>query len=107
MLKEAGRHGIPYNLGRSAVRHRRLVALVWLPVAVVTYGAARSLGGETVENFTTPGAESQDAINTLDDPASAATVAAAIDAVRSQPHGENVPPLRLSLDRRFRTADVQ
>jgi hypothetical protein len=103
LLKEAGRHGIPYNLGRSAVRHRRLVALVWLPVAVVTYGAARSLGGETVENFTTPGAESQDAINTLDDPASAATV----DDVRSQPHVESVPPLRLSLDGRFRTADVQ
>lgn len=100
MLKEAGRHGIPYNLGRSAVRHRRLVALVWL---LVTYGAARSLGGETVENFTTPGAESQDAINTLDDPASAATV----DDVRSQPHVESVPPLRLSLDRRFGTADVQ
>ena len=38
-----------------------------LLVAGATYAAARSLGGETVENFTIPGAESQDAIDTLDE----------------------------------------
>ena len=119
-----------YRLGRASVRRRRLVVVLWLVIAVGTIGAANTLGGEPVDNFEVPGSEAQQAIDvlderfpavagtsaqlvfavdegTLDDPAVAATVAAALVDVRGQPDVGSVSELERAADGRVALADVQ
>jgi RND superfamily putative drug exporter len=54
-----------YSLGRTAVRHRRLVVLIWLLVAIGLTLLARVAGGTLSDDFRVPGAESQAAIDLL------------------------------------------
>ncbi|HEX6311351.1 MAG TPA: hypothetical protein VF152_06960 [Acidimicrobiia bacterium] len=55
------------RLGRGAARHHWLVIGVWLVIAVGLVVAAKASGGETVDNFTIPGTQSQDAADLLED----------------------------------------
>jgi RND superfamily putative drug exporter len=57
--------GALYRLGRFAVRRRRLVVAVWFLIAVVTTGGAQLWGGDPVDDYRIPGAESQEAIDLL------------------------------------------
>ncbi len=54
-----------YRLGRSSARHNRLVVVAWLLTAVVLVLAGQAGLGGTVDNFETPGVESQEAVDTL------------------------------------------
>ncbi|WBB58718.1 hypothetical protein O7599_24245 [Streptomyces sp. WMMC500] len=56
-----------YRLGRFSHTRRRLVAAVWLAVAVAFGGAAATLSGSTVDSFSLPGTESQEAFDLLDE----------------------------------------
>jgi len=59
------RHGLLDRWGRYAARNPWRVILAWLAIAVVLGGAARSLSEGTVSSLTIPGAESQDALELL------------------------------------------
>ena len=54
-----------YRLGRASFRHRTAVGLLWLVVLVALGAGALTLRGETGNNFTMPGTESQRAIDAL------------------------------------------
>ncbi|MEX5637587.1 MMPL family transporter [Parafrankia sp. FMc2] len=55
-----------YRLGRTAYRRRRLVVTLWVvALALVGVGAA-TLSGQTSDEFSIPGTESQQAIDLLD-----------------------------------------
>ena len=56
-----------YWLGRFCTRHRVVVIVVWLAVALAVVGVARSVGQETNDNLTLPGTDSQAATNLLSD----------------------------------------
>ena len=92
-----------YRLGRFAYRRLRLVASIWAVALVLIAAGALTLGGRTVDAFSIPGTESQQALddlrrdlpdtggatltvvlrapagNTLDDPAMTPAVAAVMD----------------------------
>jgi RND superfamily putative drug exporter len=53
------------RLGRGAARRHWLVIGVWLLVAAGLIVAAKASGGETVDNFTIPGTQSQEAADLL------------------------------------------
>jgi putative drug exporter of the RND superfamily len=53
------------GLTRWCIRHRALVLLTWLVVAVATTAAAQAVGRHYASNFTLPGTESQRALNLL------------------------------------------
>jgi RND superfamily putative drug exporter len=55
------------RLGRGAARHHWIVIGLWLVIAVGLVFAAEASGGETVDNFTIPGTQSQDAADLLED----------------------------------------
>ena len=55
------------RLGRRAARHHWIVIGLWLVIAVGLVFAAEASGGETVDNFTIPGTQSQDAADLLED----------------------------------------
>ncbi|BCB88146.1 MMPL family transporter [Phytohabitans suffuscus] len=95
-----------YRLGRFAYRSRRLVALVWLAVAVLVGTAAAMLSGPASSSFSIPGTESQQALDLLEERfpelsaggASARVVFAAPDGEKvTDP--ENVAVIREVLDR--------
>ncbi|MDQ3611733.1 MAG: MMPL family transporter, partial [Actinomycetota bacterium] len=119
-----------YRLGRGSVRHRYRVIAGWVLVAVCASLASLTLGGDLVDRLAVPGSEAQRAVDvlderfpataggsaqlvfqapggTLDDPAPAAAVAAALADVRSQPHVERIGDLHLSADATIGYADVQ
>ncbi len=98
-----------HRLGVFAARHRRAVVVSWILVALVLVGANRTLGASTIDDFTVPGVESQQALDVLDarfperagatamvvfhtpdgsvtDPDAAAAIAATVDAVADLPH---------------------
>ena len=54
-----------YRLGRFAVRRRGRVAAFWALLLVVLGVGALTLGGKTVDEFTIPGTESQQALDDL------------------------------------------
>ncbi|MFG1603651.1 MMPL family transporter [Actinoplanes sp. NPDC049265] len=54
-----------YRLGRASFRHRRAVGALWLVVLAALAVGALTLRGETGNNFTMPGTESQRAIDAL------------------------------------------
>ncbi len=56
-----------YRLGRSCARHPFRVLGAWLAIAFVVVTLQGSVGGEYDDNFTLPGAESQHAIDILND----------------------------------------
>ncbi|QFG24195.1 MMPL family transporter [Actinomadura sp. WMMB 499] len=56
-----------YRLGRFGHRRRRLVALLWLAVALAAGTAAATLSGPAVTSFSLPGTESQEALDLLDE----------------------------------------
>src|SRR5919106_3804820 len=120
-----------YRLGRAAVRRRRLTVLLWVLVAIGITAFASAGGGETNDSFELPSVESQKALDvleedfpsaagtsaqlvfaaedgSLDDPAVAATVDAALADVADQPHVGSVGELqRAPDDDRIAYADVQ
>jgi putative drug exporter of the RND superfamily len=55
------------RLGRACARAHWLVIVIWLVAAVGLVVAAKASGGETVDNFTIPGAGSQKARDLLDE----------------------------------------
>ena len=65
-----------YRLGRFAFRRRRLVAGVWALVLVVLAVGAVAFGGKTVDAFSIPGTESQQALDDLQRELPAAAVPA-------------------------------
>ncbi|AGZ45906.1 MMPL family transporter [Actinoplanes friuliensis] len=54
-----------YRLGRFSFRRRRLVAGLWVLVLVLLVVGALTLGGKTVDTFSIPGTESQEALDAL------------------------------------------
>jgi RND superfamily putative drug exporter len=80
-----------YRLGRSAFRHRRLVALFWVGLLVLMGLGAATLAEETTDSFDIPGTESMEALDLLADrfPEAAADGAAA-RVVFLAPAGENL-----------------
>jgi putative drug exporter of the RND superfamily len=54
-----------YRLGRFSFRRRRLVAGLWALALVLLAAGAMGFGGKTVESFTIPGTESQEALDAL------------------------------------------
>jgi len=56
-----------YRLGKSAVRNRRRFVLGWLAALLVVIGLSSALGGETVDEISIPGTESQEAADLLDE----------------------------------------
>ncbi|POM22453.1 Membrane protein YdfJ [Actinomadura rubteroloni] len=56
-----------YRLGRFSFLRRRLVALVWVALAVLCGVGAATLHGQTSDDFSVPGTESQRAIDLLKD----------------------------------------
>ena len=55
------------RLGRACARRHWIVIGIWLVAAVGLVVAAKASGGETVDNFTIPGAQSQKAADLLDE----------------------------------------
>src|SRR5688572_17271178 len=56
-----------YDLGTVAARRPRRVLLIWLAVAVVVITARAEWGGDPVNSFDIPGAESQRAIDLIEE----------------------------------------
>ncbi|MCE7884332.1 MAG: hypothetical protein DYH08_10815 [Actinobacteria bacterium ATB1] len=56
-----------YELGLFSVRHRRSVLVVWLLVAAGIFILGRVSGGESVDDFSVPGVESQAAADLLEE----------------------------------------
>ena len=54
-----------YRLGRASFRRRKAVGILWLVLLAAVGTAALTLRGETGNNFTMPGTESQRAIDAL------------------------------------------
>ncbi|WP_369232362.1 MMPL family transporter [Streptomyces sp. R21] len=54
-----------YRLGRGAFRHRRSVLAAWLAVLAAVIACLVAFGGQTDDEFTIPGSESQQAMDTL------------------------------------------
>ncbi|MGW4941628.1 MMPL family transporter [Actinoplanes sp. NPDC004185] len=54
-----------YRLGRFSFRRRRLVAGLWALILLLLAAGALTLGGKTVDTFTIPGTESQEALDAL------------------------------------------
>jgi RND superfamily putative drug exporter len=54
-----------YRLGRFSFRRRRLVAGLWALVLALLAAGALTLGGKTVDAFSIPGTESQEALDAL------------------------------------------
>ncbi|MEU8051797.1 MMPL family transporter [Micromonospora haikouensis] len=81
-----------YRLGRASLRHRRLVAVVWLVVLVGLGIAAATLRGPTASNFTMPGTESQRAIDLLAERFPAASGATGTIAVKAPADGQLATP---------------
>jgi RND superfamily putative drug exporter len=54
-----------YRLGRFSFRRRKLVAGLWALVLVLMAVGALTLGGKTVDTFSIPGTESQQALDAL------------------------------------------
>src|SRR5262245_27341961 len=122
-----------YRLGRGAVRRRRLIVLAWALVAIGVISLAQTAGGSMSDTFTIPGAESQRALDVLEedfpseagtsaqlvfavpqatcgtrlDPAAARAVVAALADVATQPDVGQVGELQRSPDGRIGYADVQ
>jgi RND superfamily putative drug exporter len=81
-----------YRLGRASLRHRRLVAVVWLVVLVGLGAAALTLRGPTASNFTMPGTESQKAIDLLAERFPEASGATGTIAVKAPADGQLATP---------------
>lgn len=56
-----------YRLGKLCIRRRRLVLAVWIMVLAGMATVSVALGGETTDEFTLPGTESQQAFDLLDE----------------------------------------
>src|SRR5690242_14401706 len=54
-----------HRLGGAAVRHRKLVLLVWVVAALGLFGISKASGGELSNQFRIPGAESQKALDLM------------------------------------------
>jgi putative drug exporter of the RND superfamily len=54
-----------YQLGRFCVRHRMIVAPIWIVLAIGLLLASRSAGSQTSDNISLPGADSQRASDVL------------------------------------------
>lgn len=54
-----------YELGRAAFRRRKTVAAIWVALLVVLGGLAGLLAGDFDDDFTLPGSESQQALDSL------------------------------------------
>ena len=54
-----------YRLGRSCVRHRRRVLVIWFVSVAALFGIGKGVGGGFVETFSVPGVESQRATDLL------------------------------------------
>jgi RND superfamily putative drug exporter len=121
-----------YRLGRTAVRRRRRVLAAWIVVALLVIGLGAASGGETSDGFEIPGVEAQRALDllqeelpsaagtsaqlvfaatgdatSLEDPAAAGAVDAALDDVAAQPDVEGVGELRLAPGGAVGLAEVQ
>ncbi|HMG45581.1 MAG TPA: MMPL family transporter [Acidimicrobiales bacterium] len=120
-----------YRLGRGAVRRRRLVVVVWVVAAIGILVLGQAAGGESSDEFSVPGVESQRALDVLEDdfpaaagtsaqlvfaadegstltsPDVAAVVATALSDVAAQPDVGGVGELQLSPDGTVGLADVQ
>jgi putative drug exporter of the RND superfamily len=122
-----------YRLGRAAVRRRRLTVLAWALIAVGVIALAQTAGGSMSDTFAIPGAESQRALDvleedfpseagtsaqlvfavpegtgsTLSDPAAVRAVDAALADVATQPDVGQVGELQRSPDDRIAYAGVQ
>ncbi|MCU1361905.1 MAG: hypothetical protein JWN99_3194, partial [Ilumatobacteraceae bacterium] len=104
-----------YRIGRASARHRKRVVLVWLVAIVALFGIGKAAGGDFHDKFSVPGVESQKATDllsatfpaqaggsaqvvfhstdgTLTDPANAAAMTAALDAMASVQHVVEPPP---------------
>ena len=57
--------GALYGLARFCVRHRFMVVVIWLVVAVALVGVSHRLGDHTNDNLTLPGTNSQNATDAL------------------------------------------
>ena len=57
--------GALYGLARFCARHRFVVLIVWLLVAVALVGVAHQLGDNTNDSLTLPGTDSQQATDAL------------------------------------------
>jgi RND superfamily putative drug exporter len=119
-----------HRLGRAAVRRRRIVVVVWIVLAVGAVALGQGSGGSTSDAFTIPGVEAQRAVDvlerdfpsvsgataqvvfaadrgTLADPAAAAAVEEARQAIATQPDVTGVGELHASPDGRIGYFDVQ
>jgi RND superfamily putative drug exporter len=53
------------RLGRAAARHKWLTIGVWVLLAVLLFALGKAAGGKTVDVYTIPGAQSQEARDLL------------------------------------------
>lgn len=94
-----------YRLARTSFRRRRSVAVLWLVLVISLGGAAAAFQTPPSDNFTIPGTESQDALDSLKTAfpeASGATGALAVAAPQGRLLAE--PPLKSAVDRLVREA---
>jgi putative drug exporter of the RND superfamily len=54
-----------YRLGHAVARHKLRVLVAWLFLAAIVFGLAGAVGGKLIDDFTIPGTESQQGIDTL------------------------------------------
>ena len=53
------------RLGRTAASHKWITIGIWVLVAVVVFAWAKSAGGNTIDVYSIPGAQSQEAEDLL------------------------------------------
>lgn len=53
------------SLGRACARHHRLVLGIWLVVAIVVSVSSSKWGGETINKFSVPGSDSEQALDVM------------------------------------------
>jgi RND superfamily putative drug exporter len=56
-----------HRLGGAAVRHRKLVLLLWVVAALSLFGISKASGGQLNDQFRIPGVESQKALDLMAD----------------------------------------
>jgi RND superfamily putative drug exporter len=77
-----------YRLAGMSYRHRRLVLLAWLLITMGIASLGVLSGGTTVDNFSVPGTQSQQALDQLQQAMPAARRTLDTGGLRQHRHGQ-------------------
>jgi RND superfamily putative drug exporter len=87
-----------YRLGRFSFRRAWIIIGIWLALLVTVLGGGLALGGQSQEDFTIPGTESQQALDRLEAvfPAVAGT---SVQVVSQAPHGTSIADYQAAIEK--------